>query len=84
MRDAASGFPVFPCERTESKDPDSGRTVIRWTASSARDNHLYFTSPSVTADDRWLVFLSERTGRVNLFSIDRATGRYVRHDARRD
>ncbi len=83
MSDTANAFPVFGSERTESRDPDSGRTVIRWTASAARDNHLYFTSPSVTADDRWLVFLSERTGRVNLFAIERATGRIHQVSANR-
>lgn len=45
-------------------DPDTGASVLRWTESDAKDQHLYFTSPSVTSDNRWLVILSERTGRI--------------------
>lgn len=48
--------------------------LVRWTSSAATDNHLYFTSPSVTRDGRYLVFLSERTGRVNLFACARSDG----------
>lgn len=62
---------TFPSEKRQFTAPHTGRTVTQWTDSPARDNHLYFTSPSVTADDRWLVFLSERLGDVNFFAIDR-------------
>lgn len=65
---------VFSPEKRQFVDPETGRQVIQWTNSVARDNHLYFTSPSVTADDRWLVFLSERLGGVNLFAIARPDG----------
>jgi hypothetical protein len=65
---------LLPSERSETRDPLSGRTVVRWTSSLAKDQHLYFTSPSVTADDRWLVMLSERDGHPNLWAIDRRDG----------
>lgn len=64
----------LPSEKTEYRDSRTGARMIRWTASPHKDQHLYFTSPSVTADDRWLVFISERTGDPNLFVIDRASG----------
>jgi len=64
----------LPPERRTFSDPRTGRKVVQWTQSQARDNHLYFTSPSVTADDRWLVVLSERFGDVNLFAVDRQEG----------
>jgi hypothetical protein len=35
---------------------------------------LYFTSPSLTADGRHLVFISDRTGNPNLFTRDLVTG----------
>jgi len=41
---------------------------------TANDQLLYFTSPSLTADGRTLVFLSDRGGHVNLWSHDLATG----------
>ena len=52
--------------------------MIRWADSQEKDQHLYFTSPSVTDDDRWLVILSERTGHPNIFAIDRTDGE-LRH-----
>lgn len=42
--------------------------------SQANDQLLYFTSSSLTADDRHLVFISDRTGDPNLFVRDLATG----------
>jgi hypothetical protein len=68
----------LPSERSEYRDELTGRTVIRWTRSSAKDQHLYFTSPSVTDDDRWLVFISERSGDPNLYAVDRRDGRIRR------
>ncbi len=65
---------LFASEKLEYTDPKTGARVIRWTASGAKDQHLYFTGPSVTDDDRWLVILSERTGHPNLHAIDRRTG----------
>ncbi len=64
----------FPPERREFVDSATGTPVTQWTVSPARSNHLYFTTPSVTADDRWLVFLSERLGSVNLFAAHRPGG----------
>ncbi len=44
--------------------------------STANDQLLYFTSPSLTADGRRLVFISDRGdgGQPNLWSVDRQTG----------
>ncbi|MEM1210675.1 MAG: hypothetical protein AAGI68_00100 [Planctomycetota bacterium] len=64
----------FASEKSVHTDPDTGAEVIRWTGSPARDNHLYFTTPSVTRDNRWLVIQSERLGSVNLFAVDRDSG----------
>ena len=65
----------YETEAARAADPLTGRNIIRWTHSPAKDQHLYFTSPSVTADDRWLIFLSERDGHPNLYAIDRPAGR---------
>ncbi len=54
-------------------DSSTSRPIIQWTNHTAKSQHLYFTSPSITLDDRWLVFLSERDGGPNLYRIDRAT-----------
>lgn len=65
---------TFPSEKIQETDLVTGRAVTRWTNSAAKDQHLYFTSPSVTRDDRWLVFQSERDGHPNLYAIERPEG----------
>ena len=48
------------------------------TAGSPGNNQLlYFTSSSLTADDRYLVLISDRTGHPNLFALDQHTGQEV-------
>jgi oligogalacturonide lyase len=64
----------WPSERSTYLDPSTGASVTQWTRGSCKNQHLYFTSPSVTSDDRWLTFLSDRTGGPNLFAIDRRSG----------
>jgi len=72
---APSASPIqFPSERTTYTDPDTGNTVTQWTSASCANHHLYFTSFSVTSDDRWLTFISDRSGHPNLYSINRADG----------
>ncbi len=68
----------WPSERSEITDPLTGARIIRWTASAGTDQHLYFTSPSVTADDKWLAFISDRDGHPNLYVIDRHDGGSIR------
>jgi hypothetical protein len=65
---------MSPSEKTLHADSATGATVIQWTAGPSNNQHLYFTSPSATSDDRWLVFLSDRSGHPNLHVIDRTTG----------
>lgn len=65
-------------ERSVYTDGETGARVIQWTSASCKNHHLYFTSPSVTRDGRWLVFLSDRQGDPNLFAIDRRDGSILR------
>ena len=55
-------------------DEASGRRLVRWTGSPQLDRPLYFTSASVTADDRFMAFLSQRDGHPNLWRMNRQTG----------
>ncbi len=43
-------------------------------SSQSNDQLLYFTSSSLTSDDRWLVFISDCSGHPNLFALDQHTG----------
>jgi len=53
--------------------------VRRWTSGPEMNRHLYFTTPSMTDDGRWLVVLSERDeGHPNLFALDRHDGKLHR------
>ena len=69
--------PIDPAFILVSTSPrravDSG-PAVRVTDGLANDQLLYFTSPSLLADDRRLVFISDRTGQPNLFLRDLATG----------
>lgn len=56
-------------------DQQSGNELVQWTNSDANDQHLYFTSPSVTDDDKYLIIISEREGKPDLYCIDRNSGK---------
>lgn len=64
----------FSSERLDLTDTHTGAPVIQWTRGPHRNQHLYFTSPSVTRDNKWLVFLSDRDGHPNLYAIQRSSG----------
>jgi len=55
--------------------PLQNRTPVQVTHSAGNDQLLYFTSTSLPAKNRGLVFLSDRTGDPNLFFLDFKTGR---------
>ena len=65
---------IAPPENKTIIDQKTARKVIQWTNSPAKDQHLYFTTYSITKDDRWLVFISERDGNPNLYAIARPSG----------
>ena len=56
-------------------DTSHRRAAVTITATNTGNNQLlYFTSSSLTANDRHLVFISDRTGNPNLFTRNLATG----------
>jgi len=57
--------------KTETRTKISERITRQ---PEADEQLLYFTSTSLTADDRRLVFISDRTGHPNLFDRDLDTG----------
>jgi hypothetical protein len=67
----------WPAEWSQYADPLTGKTVTKYTSSSGTDQHPYFTGPAVTTDGRRLVFISDRTGNPNLFSLDMTTGQIL-------
>lgn len=61
---------VFPPEWLTRSDQQAGRRVRQFTAARANSYPLYYFGPSVTDDERYLVFHSERSGSVQLFRMD--------------
>lgn len=66
---------LYKSEKMEYKDAETGKRITRLTGSSANDHHLYFTNSSFTPDGNTLIFVSERTGRVNIFRMDIESGK---------
>lgn len=68
----------FSVTRTWITDSVTGHRMLRMTDLGANDQLLYFTSSSLTADDRYLVFISDRDGgHPNLYSLDCETSEAV-------
>lgn len=73
---AGIGAEFAPEWKTE-RDAVTGRTLRRLTSAPANSYPLYYFIPSITADDRYLVFHSERDGWVQLYRMDLESGRIV-------
>jgi len=58
-------------------DKYTGSKVVQWTSSENDDQHLYFTSPSITDDDKFLIIISTQNGNPNLYAIDRNTHQII-------
>ena len=65
---------TLPFAPTTYRDAETGRRVTRWTDLSSNDQLLYFTSPSHTADGAKVIFLSDRGGEYNIWSLDLRDG----------
>lgn len=64
----------YPPEWTTIEDHETGLTIRQLTAHKAHSHHLYFTNPGWYAGGTKLLFGSERGNRVNLYSIELASG----------
>lgn len=58
-------------ESDRQSDPGTGRAIRRWTDLAANDQLLYFTSPSLSEDGRWIAVISDRGGNYNIWALDR-------------
>ena len=65
---------VSPAEWKEVPDPDTGRDVTQLTSGRGHSYPLYYFVPSITRNQRFLVFHSERSGWVQLYRVDLRTG----------
>ncbi|MEE2754475.1 MAG: hypothetical protein VX910_10875 [Candidatus Latescibacterota bacterium] len=68
---------IHPSELIRTTDPSTNRTITQFTSAEAHNYPLYYFIPSHTADGRYMVFHSERTGYVQLFRLDTRSGEIV-------
>ena len=52
----------------------TGRTIKQLTSAAANSYPLYYFIPTITPDNRYLIFHSERSGWVQLYRLDLASG----------
>ena len=62
------------CEWIRQLDERTGREVWQITSGPAASEAVYFEAQGFTADERYLVFRSQRTGRSELHRCDLRTG----------
>ena len=65
---------TYPTEWSTETDPDSGRTLRRLTSGRHNNYPLYYFIPSITPENDALIFHSERSGWVQLYKLDLASG----------
>lgn len=58
---------VWPCEWERSTDETTGARVTRLTSAPCINHPLYYLTNSFSADGRWLVFASNRAGKMDLY-----------------
>lgn len=67
-----------PSEKTVYMDPVTGFPVTVLTTNSANDQRIYQTHPQWTADGQYIVFRSNRSGRVTqAFAVNEVTGEII-------
>ncbi len=66
-----------PVEWKKYKDPLTGYEVWQITTADTSSEALYFYAPSFTADDRYIVFSSDRSGQREIYRCDLSNGKIV-------
>ncbi len=67
----------FPVEKIRYEDAVTGLEITMLTTSAARDDKIYQTHPSWTADGRHIVFMSDRSGTNQYHAVSVSTGTIV-------
>jgi len=67
----------FGSEMKEFKDPMSGCRIVQLTDNGAHNRHLYFYTPTFTADGSTLLYISERNGSQQYYRMDLETGESI-------
>lgn len=66
---------VFGSEMRSFRDPDTGAEITQYTSEGKTNRTLYFTNRSYLFDGEHAIFLSDRTGRNEMFLLHLASGK---------
>jgi hypothetical protein len=65
----------YPSEWTNARDKVTGRAIRQYTSLPTNNYPLYYFIPSFTPEGDLMVFHSERSGSVQLYSMDTTSGK---------
>lgn len=66
---------TYPSEKFSFKDPATGAEITQYTSVGQTNRTLYFTNRPYTPDGEQVVFLSDRTGRNEMFLLHLKSGK---------
>ncbi len=64
----------WPPEWETLRDPGTGARVTRLTNAACINHPLYYLANSFTRDGRWMVFASDRAGKMDLYRVSLVDG----------
>ncbi|MBI4024397.1 MAG: hypothetical protein HY360_05410 [Verrucomicrobia bacterium] len=67
----------YPSEKRTFRDPETGAEITQFTEVGATNRTLYFTNRPYVDDGEHIVFLSDRTGRNEMFLLHLKSGKIV-------
>lgn len=68
---------ISPSEKSNFTDPETGAEITQYTNAGRTNRTLYFTNRPYVNGGEGIVFLSDRTGRNELFMVEAAGGKIV-------
>ncbi len=68
-------------EMRQFRDPDTGVEITQYTTTGRTNRTLYFTNRPFIGDTGLVLFLSDRTGRNEMFALDPRAGRIIQLSA---
>jgi oligogalacturonide lyase len=68
---------VGPSEKSSFADPETGAEITQYTNVGRTNRTLYFTNRPYVNGGEGIIFLSDRTGRNELFMVETSSGKIV-------
>lgn len=68
---------IYPSEKMEFKDSETGAEIVQYTQEGTVNRTLYFTNRPYTSDGEHVVFLSNRSGRNEMYLLHLKSGKII-------